>query len=101
MQFPTAFDSPLYTPIQIVDRSPIRTDLRSPYPGDGVRFVDDDSLAAPGAGGLRRMTLRVAGLVAVLVLALGIGAALAVPTIEALAFRVTPSPEVPVLLKTE
>ena len=89
----------MYAPIRIIDRSPIRTDLRSPYPGDGFRFVDDaDGQASPAP---RRRTRRLATVVAVFVLALTAGAALAAPTIDALAFRVSPSPELPVMLKTE
>jgi hypothetical protein len=77
MQFPTANDSLPYAPIQIIDRSPIRTDLRSRWPNDGLAFVDDADRA--GTTRSRRIVAGIAGLVAVVALTVAATSALATP----------------------
>jgi hypothetical protein len=112
MQFPTANDSLPYAPIQIIDRSPIRTDLRSRWPNDGLTFVDD---AARGdTTRARRIVAGIAGLVAVVALTMAATSALATPAPDAafsakeggsapsgLEFRVAPGHGMPASLDVD
>jgi hypothetical protein len=76
MQFPSANDSLPYAPIQIIDRSPIRTDLHSRWPDDGLDFIDDAEIRGTRS---RRLVAGIAGLFAVVALTMAATSALATP----------------------
>jgi len=76
VQFPTVNDSLMYTPIQVIDRSAVRTDLAVRWPNDDFQFIDDAEWS-----GVRpsRTALRLTGLIAAGLLALAASSALAAP----------------------
>ena len=96
MQFPTVNDSLMYTPIQVIDRSAVRTDLAVRWPNDDFQFIDDAQ-----STGVRpsRTVLRLTGLIAAGLLALAASSALAAPAdgagVGALGMRVAPATGMP------
>jgi hypothetical protein len=97
MQFPTANDSLPYAPLQIIDRSSIRTDLAVRWPNDGFRFVDDADRVTPDP--TSRALVRLTGLVVAGLLAMAASSALATPAegaaVPVLEMRVAPATGMP------